>query len=196
MAAGDYELLATAGANGALRPGAVDGEYSERYAAELRRSFSSAVAEWTPDLGVVAYLLVGDSESADDLVADAFLAAWQRWPQVLACDNPKAYVRRIVANMAASRVRRLTRQRKKSSLLGSGLTETARLPDVAGGIDLRRALESLPKRQRECVVLRYGADLPEAEVAEILGISVGTVKNSASKGAAALRRQLTDEASA
>ena len=57
-------------------------------------------------------------------------------------------------------------------------------------IELRHALNSLPSGQRECVILRYGMDLPEAEVAEILSVSVGTVKSQTSKGAAKLRALL------
>jgi RNA polymerase sigma factor (sigma-70 family) len=58
---------------------------------------------------------------------------------------------------------------------------------------LYRALDALPRRQRDVVVLRYLADLPEADVAEIIGCSLGTVKSNASRARAALRAVLTIE---
>jgi DNA-directed RNA polymerase specialized sigma24 family protein len=61
-------------------------------------------------------------------------------------------------------------------------------PDVPVVLDVRSALRTLPHRRRACVVLRYAFDLPESAVAEILGISVGTVKSQTSRGA----RQLAD----
>lgn len=153
-------------------------------------TFEATTATWTADLARLAYHLTGDPDAAEDLVADALLAAWERWPEVMAAGNPKAYVRRIVTNLAASRVRRLVRGRAKLGLVGATSTGFARVPDLDGGVDLHRALATLPRRQRECVVLRYGMDLAEADVAEILRISVGTVKSQTSKGAAKLRALL------
>jgi RNA polymerase sigma factor (sigma-70 family) len=92
--------------------------------------------------------------------------------------------------MARNRTRRAIRERSRIKLLGAGRTERAEAPDVAAGLDVRRALARLPFRKRACVVLRHAFDLSEKETAEALGISVGTVKSQTSKGMAELRRLL------
>ncbi len=142
----------------------------------------------------MAYLLTGDHLAADDLTADAFLAAWRQWGQVRSADQPLAYVRRMVINLAATRIRRLTRERTRLPLLYVDDRDTSTGPDAAAVVvvvvDVRAAVLQLPARRRACVVLRLALDLPEAEVAQLLGISVGTVKSQTSKGIAQLRRQL------
>lgn len=65
------------------------------------------------------------------------------------------------------------------------------MADISAGLDLQEALKELPRRQRECVVLRYGLELSEKEVAEALLISVGAVKSNTHKGARLLRSLLT-----
>jgi RNA polymerase sigma-70 factor (sigma-E family) len=153
-------------------------------------TFEDCAADWAEDLARLAFLLTGDADAADDLVADALFAAWKQWSTVMAARSPRAYVRRIVVNLAASQVRKLVRDRSRLRLIGSSTSDAVQLPDLAGGVDLRRALEDLPRGQRECVVLRYGMDMSEREVAEVLQISVGTVKSQTSKGAARLRHLL------
>lgn len=141
-------------------------------------------------LSRLAYLLTGDGEAANDLVADALLATWRRWDVVSAADNPSAYVRATVVKMSATRVRRLVRERDRMRLVAAGQSETVLGPDVAAVLDVREALTRLPRRQRECVVLRYGMGMSEADTALTLGISPGTVKSQTSKAAARLRNDL------
>jgi RNA polymerase sigma-70 factor (sigma-E family) len=157
-------------------------------------SFEASATRWTPELAKLAFLLTGEKEAAEDLVADALFAAWTQWPSIVEKQSPKAYVRRILINKAASRVRGLVRDRARVRLVGAAMSEMAPNVDIPAGIDLRHALERLPRRQRECVVLRYGLDLSEAEVAEVLGISKGTVKSQTSKGSNRLRDLLGTEA--
>lgn len=155
-------------------------------------TFEASAVAWTPELSRLAFLLTGDQEEAEDLVADALFAAWQKWPKVAEATNPRAYVRRIVTNMAATRVRTKIRDRARQALLAPLTADTAPDSDVSADLDLQRALRGLPRRQRECVILRYGMDLSVHEVAEVLKISVGTVKSNASKGSQRLR-SLLDE---
>jgi RNA polymerase sigma-70 factor (sigma-E family) len=143
------------------------------------------------DLARLAYLLSGDPDVADDLTAEAFTEAWKRWEQVCRSDVPLAYVRRIVVNLAASRVRRLVRERRGWRLLGATWSERADGPDLEAGADVRAALRRLPVRKRACVVLRHYYGLSEQETAATLGISVGTVKSQTSRGVAELAAQLS-----
>lgn len=162
---------------------------------QVVRDPSSARAEFEAffdrhhrELGRLAYLLTGDHLAADDLTAEALLVAWRRWPWLLTLDDPYAYVRRVLVNQAATRVRKLRRERRHLPLFA--VQDAARGPDGAAVVDVRVALQKLPTRRRACVVLRHAFDLSEREVAEILGISQGTVKSQTSKGVAQLTQFL------
>jgi RNA polymerase sigma-70 factor (sigma-E family) len=139
------------------------------------------------ELSRLAYLLSGDSAAADDLAADALTEVWRHWDRVQAAGDPAAYARGIVANLTRNWIRKQGRARRGLALLGITGERSAE-PDVPVVLDVRTALKRLPYRRRACVVLRYAFDLPEREVAEILGISVGAVKSQTSRGA----RQLAD----
>lgn len=152
--------------------------------------FEAFVEQNSRELGRLAYLMVGNRDAADDLTADALLAAWRQWDTVRTSDHPLAYVRRVVINMAATRVRRMVRERRWLLLFQSDALQVASGTDSAAVVDVRSALLRLPAGRRACVVLRYAFDLSEQEVAELLGISVGTVKSQTSKGAEQLRRGL------
>jgi RNA polymerase sigma-70 factor (sigma-E family) len=133
------------------------------------------------------YALTGDWALAEDLLQTALARAYPRWSRIRR-DDPEAYVRKIMVNTWSSWWRRRWR----------GEVPAAQLPEVAGpdeavGVDrrqaLRAALAQLPPRQRAVVVLRYHQDLSEAQVAAVLGVSVGTVKSQAAKALATLRTQ-------
>lgn len=139
----------------------------------------------------LAHLITGDADDADDLTADAMLTAWLRWPRVCRSRSSVAHVRRIVITLAERRVRRTRRERARLTLLlPEALTATTPGPDTPGIVDLRRELRRLPRGQRNCLLLRHGLGLSEAETAATLGISVGTVKSQTSKASARLRRRL------
>ncbi|MEU8819570.1 SigE family RNA polymerase sigma factor [Actinoplanes sp. NPDC048796] len=142
------------------------------------------------ELSRLAYLLTGDPTAADDLAADALTEVWRHWERVAAADDPAAYAKGIVANLAKNWIRRQGRSRRGLDLLGFPRPKPA--PDVPTVLDVRSALRRLPYRRRACVVLRYAFDLPEQEVADILGIAVGTVKSQTSRGAKQLAELLDD----
>ncbi len=131
----------------------------------------------------VAYRVLGDRGEAEDVTQEALARAYVRWRRIHAYDE--AWVTRVSVNLAIGIVRR---RRTWPDRGEHGV------PDHAAGLADRAALvaalEALPKRQREVVVLRHLADLPEAEVARQLGCSVGTVKQHAHRGLAALRTAL------
>ena len=158
-----------------------------------REEFEAFFDRHHRELSRLAYLLSGDHWAADDLTADVFLAAWRQWDRVRSADEPLAYVRRVMVNLAATRIRRLARERRRLPLFHLGDREASTGPDGAAVVDVRAALRALPPRRRACVVLRYALDVSEAEVADMLGISVGTVKSQTSKGVAQLQRQLGSE---
>jgi RNA polymerase sigma-70 factor (sigma-E family) len=143
------------------------------------------------DLARLAYLITGDANVADDLAADALVEIWRQWDRVVAADKPQAYARGVLANLARNWIRRQRRERLGMLKLKL-FAEEPRGTDVPATMDVRAALRRLPLRRRECVVLRYGFDVPEREVAEILGISVGTVKSQTSRGAEQLASYLRE----
>ncbi|BAL91878.1 putative RNA polymerase ECF-subfamily sigma factor [Actinoplanes missouriensis 431] len=139
-------------------------------------------------LSRLAFLMTGESDVADDLAADALTECWRHWDRVTAADDPAAYGHGILMNLARNWVRRRGRER----LLSFESLRRTRESDVSAVLDVRGALRRLPHRRRACVVLRYAFDLPEREVATILGISVGAVKSATSRGAKQLADLLGD----
>lgn len=155
-----------------------------------RQAFGDFFTSHHRELGRLAYLLSGDQDAAEDITAEAFAEAWRRWEQVTRADSPLAYVRRIVVNLAADRIRGLTRERRGRRLLGATWSDRTHGPDVAVVTDVRAALNRLPARKRACVVLRHYYGLSEQETARTLGIAVGTVKSQTSRGVAELAAML------
>lgn len=142
------------------------------------------------ELARLAHLLTGEADAADDLAADALLALWHRWDRVRASEQPVAYARGVVANLARMRIRSAVRERRRIALFWAQREEKTENPDVAGVVDVQGALRRLPFRKRACVVLRHAFDLSEKDTALALGVSVGTVKSQTSKGMAELQRLL------
>lgn len=145
-------------------------------------SFEEFVAARSSALLRTAYLLTRDHILAEDLLQTALTKAFLAWGRVEG--DPEPYVRRILVNTYASWWRRKW----------NGEQPTEDLPDhghhddrVGESGDLWNALGRLPRRMRAVVVLRYFEDLTEAETAQLLGISVGTVKSQTSKALAKLR---------
>ena len=134
---------------------------------------------WSRAYGV-GFVVLGDRVESEDIAQETLARALVRWKKVSAYAEP--WVVRVAGNLAIDRVRRQQRLRG---------VPTHDLPALdAQRVDLQRALVALSPKQREVVVLRYLVDLPEAEVANTLGCSVGTVKTHASRGLAALRKSL------
>lgn len=137
------------------------------------------------DLLRVAWMLTGDWQVAQDLVQTALAATWQRWATLTRRDSPELYVRVVMTNT----YRRWRRRRWSREV------PVEQMPDSmsfdSGDIDLRqsllRALDALTPRQRAVLTLRYFDDQSEAQVAQILGCSLGTVKAHSFQAIARLR---------
>ncbi len=152
-----------------------------------RQDFTDFVATRSKGLIRLAYVLTGDQHAAEDLLQNTLVKAAANWGRIHTA--PEAYVRRIMYREQASWLRRRARRRE---------TAMAQVPEPAGDdavsvearLALRDALLALPPRRRAVLVLRYLEDLPESQVAEILGCSVGTVRSQNHKAVAQLRRAL------
>ncbi|WP_027344695.1 SigE family RNA polymerase sigma factor [Hamadaea tsunoensis] len=148
--------------------------------------FSDYFAARAGRLRRVAYALCGDWHLAEDLVQQAFLQLYRHWKR-LDPTTIDAYARRTLINAYLSMQRKRRHELVTADLPepppGSGV-------DVAARLDMRRALDTLPPRQRVLVVLRHLEDVSVAEAAEILGIAEGTVKSQTAHGLAKLRGAL------
>lgn len=157
--------------------------------ARATADFDQFVAAHVDDLLRTAYLIVWDEAEAEDLVQECLFKVARRWPRVRSMDQPRAYARRILINLATDGARGRSRRRVELDPPPPGATE--RSVDPLAALDthgeLVEALGRLPPRQRAVLVLRYFHDLTEAQAAEVLGCSPGTVKSSASRGLARLR---------
>lgn len=152
--------------------------------------FAAFMAEAIPALSRTAWLLCGDVHRAEELVQQALTRTYLAWPKARQRD-PLAYTRRTLTNLRIDSWRRHRRE---------VLTAPADVPEgrVESGVEqhadrdqLVRALATLTPRQRRVVVLRHLEGLSEREVADDLGVSVGTVKSTASRGLGQLRTALS-----
>jgi RNA polymerase sigma-70 factor (sigma-E family) len=138
----------------------------------------------------LAYLLTSDAHQAEDVVAEAFAKVYVRWQRGDVRDVG-AYLRRAVANEANSKLRRRYLERREAQRRAGDDRGVRTVDDSAADRDeVWQAIQRLPDRQRKAVVLRYYEDLSEAETAEILGCSVGTVKSQVSRGLARMEQLL------
>jgi RNA polymerase sigma-70 factor (sigma-E family) len=139
-----------------------------------------------PSLLRTAYLLTGNRHSAEDLVQTSLAKLYLAWDKVRDRDSVDGYVRRIMVNENNSLWRRGWKRREHAS---ETLPERQVVDEYDEGQSaaLWRAVQGLPPKQRAVVVLRYYEQLTEAETADVLGISTGTVKSQASRALASLR---------
>jgi RNA polymerase sigma-70 factor (ECF subfamily) len=155
-------------------------------------AFRAFVAARSPALLRTAYLLVGDVGRAEDLVQTALVKTYLAWSRIHDRAALEAYVRRTMATTATSwwRGRQFRERIVEQVPEGSAPDE---LDPALERDSMWSHLRALPARQRAVLVLRYYEGLSEAEIAEALGFSRGTVKSHASRGLAALRRRLAAE---
>ena len=154
--------------------------------ADTERDFRDYVVTRQEHLLRAALLLTGDRPGAEDLLQSVLTKAALRWERIRHTGNPDAYVRRMLYNHQVSWWRRAATTRERST------ATVPEVPTVADDADLRltlaAALRRLTAGQRTLLVLRYYEDLPEAQVAEILGCSVGTVRSQTHRAITRLRQ--------
>lgn len=159
---------------------------------ERDAEFSVWMAARQPSLHRTARLLTGDHHTAEDLVATTLAKVYLSWRRIKRQESVDGYARRVLVNEHNSLWRRPWKRREVTR---------DRLPDGAGVTDhydegdgqrLWSLVQRLPRRQRAVIVLRYYEDLSEAEIAETLNISPGTVKSQASRAMRSLRAHADD----
>lgn len=155
----------------------------------LGPDFDEFVADCSDRLLRTAFLLCGDRGHAEDLLQTALLRTARRWRA--ARDNPAAYTRRVLVNLAKDR-QRAARRRVTESALTEAAAVTADCPGdrLALRDALLRAAAELPARQRAVLVLRYFDDLSIEETAAALGCGAGTVKSQTHHALRRLRERL------
>ncbi|KRF36009.1 SigE family RNA polymerase sigma factor [Nocardioides sp. Soil805] len=151
-------------------------------------SFEAFVVARQAALLRTAYLLTGHAQDAEDLVQTALVKVVPHWRKI--ADDPEPYVRRVLVRENISRWRRRRWREVTSDALPEVLAEASDHDEL---LWVRAALAGLAPRQRAVVVLRYYEDRTEAETADLLGISVGTVKSHARDALARLRSGLARE---
>jgi RNA polymerase sigma-70 factor (sigma-E family) len=171
-----------------------DGFELVRVSTSLDREFTDFMQLAAPQLARTAWLLCGDEHLADELVQQALARTYLHWAKARDRD-PLAYARKVLANLRID----LWRKRRREVLtapadlpeaIGAGAATGHHADQHADRDRLVRALATLSARQRRVVVLRHLVGLSEREVAADLGVSVGTVKSTASRGLAQLRSVL------
>ena len=148
-------------------------------------TFEEFVASRGRDLWRTAWLLTGDAHKAEDLVQTTLAKCWGRWSSIARDGSVEAYVRRAMINTYTDWWRRKWNAERPTEVLPEPVGTWS------GAVDERQdtlaALAALPRGQRAVLVLRFYEDLTEAQTAEVLGISVGTVKSQTSRALSALR---------
>ncbi len=142
-----------------------------------------------------AVMLTGDRHTAEDLVQETMVRAQLHWKKVCRAEVPERYVKRMMANLYVDWRRGPWWRRV---LLRAEPDERVPVPvDLAAGVADRdllwTALAGLPRQQRAALVLRYYEDLPDVEIAEALGCSVGTVRGYISRALSTLRTRGTSQ---
>jgi RNA polymerase sigma-70 factor (sigma-E family) len=158
------------------------GRGSERERTEA--TFREFVTARWPALLRTAYLLTGEHDRAEELVQGALVRVHRHWSKVERAGSPDAYVRKVIVNLNTDWWRRLGSRERPVGLVAD--VDRPGTTDPYASFELREdlwlALRELPARMRATLVLRYFEDLTEADTAQVLGCSLGTVKSQTSRG--------------
>lgn len=157
---------------------------SEREGRDLRVSFADFYSATRDRAMRLAWLLTHDAHACDDIVHDAYARVMRHYESIA---NPDAYLRSAIVNRVKERSRLSTNERRRTELVGAGQLAAVEGP-TGGVID---AVATLPTAQRVAVVLRYWADLPDDEIADILHVRPATVRSLLSRALKALRKDIT-----
>jgi RNA polymerase sigma-70 factor (sigma-E family) len=167
----------------------------ERSDAERDEEVTALFNRYYTPMCRLAYVILGDSGMAEEVVMEALLKMFTGWRRIRDVDRVDAYLRRSVVNLCRSKIRRKGLESRFNASLRQ--QKPAHDDSVAERHHTSQlvwaAVRTLPLRQRACVVLRYYEDLPEAQIADVLDCSIGTVKSQLSKARAKLQGALESD---
>jgi RNA polymerase sigma-70 factor (sigma-E family) len=166
-------------------------DYVEVSCAVPRTEWAEVATALAPGLLRLAVMLTGSSHDAEDLLQTTFARAQRHSHRIASMAAPGAYLRRIMLNEHVSERRR----RRLRTVSISEAASVALDPQASVGEDLWPLLATLPKQQRAVLVLRYYEDLPDGEIATLIGCSPATVRSHASHGMTRLRTLLSSQES-
>jgi RNA polymerase sigma-70 factor (sigma-E family) len=159
------------------------GAGSEDFDAFFKREYRALVG--------LAFVLSGSRTAAEDIAQDALFAAHRRWSKVADLDQPGAWVRRVVANLSVSWLRRRAREVRAMTRVGHRRESAIEMLEPADET-FWAAVRALPKRQAQCIALSYLEDWSVAEIATTLQIAPSTVRVHLHQGRMELARRLDE----
>ncbi|RYP88106.1 SigE family RNA polymerase sigma factor [Nocardioides guangzhouensis] len=152
-------------------------------------AFSEFASARSASLFRTAYLVIGDYQLAQDLVQESLVKTYLAWPRLRDVAKAEAYTRRVIVTTCISwRRRRSFSERPATHVPDASVTDPTTLLPEQG--ELWTAVGHLPPRQRAAVVLRFCEDLSQAQTAELMGCSVGSVKRHTSLALDKLRAEM------
>jgi RNA polymerase sigma-70 factor (sigma-E family) len=140
----------------------------------------------------LAYVMLGDRPTAEDVVQEAFCGLYRRWDRLAEADSAQYYVRASVLNGCRSVLRRRAARRRGVAYELPAVSAEAVVLSGEEREEVMRAVGRLPHRQREALVLRFYLDLPDEQIARVMGIRQSTVRSTAHRGLEALGRALKE----
>ncbi|HJR45356.1 MAG TPA: SigE family RNA polymerase sigma factor [Actinomycetota bacterium] len=168
-------------------------ELGERAEVDRNEEVASLFRRHYAPMCRLAYVILGDAGAAEEVVMEALVKTFSGWRRIKDLDRSEAYLKRAVVNGCRSKIRRKSIESRAAVILRSQ-AQTSPFATDPDQRETRRemwaAIQMLPERQRAAVVLFYYEDLPEAEIADILQCSIGTVKSQLFKARAKLGRSL------
>lgn len=157
-----------------------------------RGTFAALYQAHVREIRGLAFLLTGSEQAAEDLAQEAFIRVFGRLVHLRNPSSVEAYLRRTVVNLARMQFRHKAVERRYLAAKAAE-APTATDHDVVGLERLREALAELPYRQRAAVVLRFYADRPDEEIAELLGCATATVRSLISRAMPVLREVMGND---
>ncbi len=140
----------------------------------------------------LAYVMLSDKQAAEDVVQEAFCSLYRRWDDLAEADKARQYVRASVVNGCRSVLRRrAVRNRRVIYELPAPSAEAAALRNEEHN-EVIHAVEGLPRRQREVLILRFYSDLTDDEIAELMGVRPSTVRSTTHRALESLGRALKE----
>ncbi|MFG1620654.1 SigE family RNA polymerase sigma factor [Kribbella sp. NPDC049227] len=150
--------------------------------------FEEYVSARGQELVRLGFTVSGDYQRAEDLAQIALMQAFRAWRKVRTADDPHNYVRRILINAYLSMTRRRSFTEAPTAEIDAERTVPDPATDIVNSDDLWRSLATLSARERVVLVLRYYQDLDDHTIADLLGIKPSSVRATASRALATLRR--------